>query len=104
MPTRDDRSQVRRIRRAVTTLAHRNAAASLWLAYRVGQENHVYAMFYRDVVCLANAFAKQCDGGRPTCQTCSELGFDCKYTQSASSSNAIVGKEYIFLLNSILPV
>jgi hypothetical protein len=61
-------------------------------------------MLYRNVVSLANAFAKQCDGGRPICQTCSELGFECKYTQSASSSNAIVGKEYIPLLNSFLPV
>lgn len=40
----------------------------------------------------------QCDGTRPRCLTCEELGFDCVYLQSASSSNVIVGKEYLVTL------
>ena len=37
----------------------------------------------------------QCDGGRPLCQTCRELGFACKYTETGSTANVIVGKEYL---------
>ncbi|CZR66991.1 related to C6 transcription factor [Phialocephala subalpina] len=37
----------------------------------------------------------RCDGVRPTCSACEELGFDCVYVQSASSTNMIVGKPYL---------
>ncbi|RFU33837.1 hypothetical protein B7463_g2510, partial [Scytalidium lignicola] len=37
----------------------------------------------------------RCDGARPKCSGCRELDFDCVYVQSASSSNVIVGKEYL---------
>ncbi|KAF2453197.1 fungal-specific transcription factor domain-containing protein [Lineolata rhizophorae] len=37
----------------------------------------------------------RCDGARPKCTLCSDLGFECVYVQSASSSNIIVGKEYL---------
>ncbi|KAH8817271.1 fungal-specific transcription factor domain-containing protein [Xylogone sp. PMI_703] len=37
----------------------------------------------------------RCDGARPKCSGCRELQFDCVYVQSASSSNIIIGKEYL---------
>src|ERR1700679_2561553 len=41
------------------------------------------------------ADAEQCDGARPRCSLCTDLGFECVYVQSASSANVIVGKEYL---------
>ncbi|KAJ9610543.1 hypothetical protein H2200_005320 [Cladophialophora chaetospira] len=37
----------------------------------------------------------RCDGARPKCSLCIELGFECVYQQSSSYSNIIVGKEYL---------
>lgn len=37
----------------------------------------------------------KCDGVRPKCSGCEELGFECIYVNPASSSNVIVGKEYL---------
>ncbi|OQV06994.1 Fungal specific transcription factor domain-containing protein isoform 2 [Cladophialophora immunda] len=37
----------------------------------------------------------RCDGMRPKCSLCIELGFECVYQQSASYSNIIIGKEYL---------
>lgn len=37
----------------------------------------------------------RCDGARPRCSLCTDLGFECVYVQSASSANVIVGKEYL---------
>ncbi|KAM3083089.1 hypothetical protein ACMFMG_003756 [Clarireedia jacksonii] len=37
----------------------------------------------------------RCDGHRPKCTGCQELGFECIYVNSASTSNVIVGKEYL---------
>ncbi|KAH7028666.1 fungal-specific transcription factor domain-containing protein [Macrophomina phaseolina] len=37
----------------------------------------------------------RCDGKRPKCSGCETLGFQCSYVQSSSSSNVIVGKEYL---------
>ncbi|OCL03951.1 hypothetical protein AOQ84DRAFT_346868 [Glonium stellatum] len=37
----------------------------------------------------------RCDGARPRCTLCTDLGFECVYVQSASSANVIVGKEYL---------
>ncbi|KIY03377.1 uncharacterized protein Z520_00068 [Fonsecaea multimorphosa CBS 102226] len=37
----------------------------------------------------------RCDGTRPKCSLCVELGFECIYQQSASYSNIIIGKEYL---------
>ncbi|GME37368.1 putative C6 transcription factor protein [Neofusicoccum parvum] len=37
----------------------------------------------------------RCDGKRPKCSGCEALGFECSYVQSSSSSNVIVGKEYL---------
>ncbi|OAP63435.1 hypothetical protein AYL99_02662 [Fonsecaea erecta] len=37
----------------------------------------------------------RCDGTRPKCSLCVELGFECVYQQSASYSNIIIGKEYL---------
>ncbi|KAK0642796.1 Thiamine repressible genes regulatory protein thi1 [Lasiodiplodia hormozganensis] len=45
---------------------------------------------------------QQCDGKRPKCSSCTALGFECSYVQSASSSNVIVGKEYLSDLESRL--
>ncbi|KFY90238.1 hypothetical protein V498_06095 [Pseudogymnoascus sp. VKM F-4517 (FW-2822)] len=45
-----------------------------------------------------------CDGARPKCSACNELSFDCVYIQSASSSNVIVGKEYLTGLEERLKV
>ncbi|KAF2755031.1 hypothetical protein EJ05DRAFT_503342 [Pseudovirgaria hyperparasitica] len=36
----------------------------------------------------------RCDGARPKCGLCRDLGFECTYVQAASSTNVIVGKEY----------
>ncbi|KAJ9377612.1 transcriptional regulator family: Fungal Specific TF [Paecilomyces variotii] len=37
----------------------------------------------------------RCDGSRPKCSLCSELGCDCVYQQVGSSSNLTVGKDYV---------
>ncbi|KUJ16925.1 uncharacterized protein LY89DRAFT_707337 [Mollisia scopiformis] len=37
----------------------------------------------------------RCDGSRPKCSSCEELGFDCIYINPASGSNVIIGKEYL---------
>ncbi|KAH8588841.1 fungal-specific transcription factor domain-containing protein [Bisporella sp. PMI_857] len=37
----------------------------------------------------------RCDGIRPKCSGCIELGYECIYTQTASMTNVIVGKEYL---------
>ncbi|KAH8146559.1 uncharacterized protein LAJ45_09506 [Morchella importuna] len=44
----------------------------------------------------------KCDGVRPKCSMCRDLDFDCVYQQSASSSNTIVGKDYIGRLETRL--
>jgi len=44
----------------------------------------------------------QCDGARPKCLGCTELGFDCTYVNSVSSSNVIVGKDYLSTLENRL--
>ncbi|RDL36434.1 uncharacterized protein BP5553_05786 [Venustampulla echinocandica] len=44
----------------------------------------------------------RCDGVRPKCSACEELNFECVYTQSSSTSNVIVGKEYLGLLEDRL--
>ncbi|KAF4614341.1 hypothetical protein G7Y89_g15396 [Cudoniella acicularis] len=47
---------------------------------------------------------KTCDGLRPKCSGCAELGFECVYVNSASSSNVIVGKEYLSGLENRLRI
>ncbi|KAL1884697.1 hypothetical protein Plec18167_002289 [Paecilomyces lecythidis] len=37
----------------------------------------------------------RCDGVRPTCGACSALGFACTYNALPSSTNVIIGKEYL---------
>lgn len=44
----------------------------------------------------------RCNGQRPKCSTCAEMGFECAYVQSSTSSNVIVGKEYLFGLENRL--
>ncbi|KAG0130672.1 fungal-specific transcription factor domain-containing protein [Tuber indicum] len=44
----------------------------------------------------------KCDGVRPKCSMCRDLDFDCVYQQSASSSNTIIGKDYIGRLETRL--
>ena len=44
----------------------------------------------------------QCDGIRPKCSGCEELGFECVYVNPASSSNVIIGKEYLSELEARL--
>lgn len=44
----------------------------------------------------------QCDGVRPKCLGCSELGFECTYVNSVSTSNVIVGKDYLSTLENRL--
>ena len=46
----------------------------------------------------------QCDGARPKCSYCEDLNFDCVYLQSASSSNVIIGKEYLGSLEERLKI
>lgn len=47
---------------------------------------------------------QKCDGVRPKCSGCEELGFECVYVNPASSSNVIVGKEYLSSLEDRLKV
>lgn len=44
----------------------------------------------------------KCDGVRPRCSGCEELGFECVYVSLASNSNVIVGKEYLSSLEDRL--
>ncbi|KAH8671767.1 fungal-specific transcription factor domain-containing protein [Tricladium varicosporioides] len=44
----------------------------------------------------------RCDGARPTCSGCEELGFECVYVNPTSSTNVIVGKEYLSSLEERL--
>ena len=37
----------------------------------------------------------RCNGERPKCSLCSNLGFDCQYEPTDSSTNVIVKKEYV---------
>ncbi|PKY03000.1 hypothetical protein P168DRAFT_311552 [Aspergillus campestris IBT 28561] len=37
----------------------------------------------------------RCDGNRPKCSLCSDLGFDCGYTPSSTATNVIVQKDYL---------
>ncbi|KAL4737926.1 C6 transcription factor [Aspergillus similis] len=37
----------------------------------------------------------RCNGRRPKCGTCEDLGFDCAYTPPATASNIIVQKDYL---------
>lgn len=37
----------------------------------------------------------RCDGRRPTCSTCSQLGFECQYDAPDSTTNIIVQKDYV---------
>lgn len=55
-------------------------------------------------LCTALTLAFQCDGARPKCSACEELSFECVYKQSASTSNVIVGKEYLTSLEDRLKV
>jgi hypothetical protein len=41
---------------------------------------------------------------RPKCSYCEDLNFDCVYLQSASSSNVIIGKEYLGSLEERLKI
>lgn len=47
------------------------------------------------MLCTELTLVRKCDGTRPKCSYCEDLNFDCVYLQSASSSNVIVGKEYL---------
>ena len=40
----------------------------------------------------------QCDGLRPICSMCQNLGFDCRYQQPASYPNVIIGKESVDIM------
>ncbi|PMD33546.1 hypothetical protein L207DRAFT_557987 [Hyaloscypha variabilis F] len=44
----------------------------------------------------------RCDRVRPKCSGCAELGFECIYINSASTSNVIIGKEYLSSLEDRL--
>ncbi|KAM0668812.1 hypothetical protein ACQRIU_002374 [Beauveria bassiana] len=37
----------------------------------------------------------RCDGRRPTCSTCHQLGFECQYDAPDSTTNIIVQKDYV---------
>ncbi|KAJ3498328.1 hypothetical protein NLG97_g1208 [Lecanicillium saksenae] len=37
----------------------------------------------------------RCDGRRPTCSTCQQLGFECQYDAPDSTTNIIVRKDYV---------
>ncbi|KAJ5949651.1 hypothetical protein N7454_001235 [Penicillium verhagenii] len=37
----------------------------------------------------------RCDGTRPRCSLCTDLGFECMYTPPATATNVIVQKEYL---------
>lgn len=37
----------------------------------------------------------RCDGRRPTCSTCTQLGFECQYDAPDSTTNIIVRKDYV---------
>ncbi|OAA72016.1 Transcription factor [Akanthomyces lecanii RCEF 1005] len=37
----------------------------------------------------------RCDGRRPTCSTCQQLGFECQYDAPDSTTNIIVQKDYV---------
>ncbi|KAH7304636.1 fungal-specific transcription factor domain-containing protein [Rhexocercosporidium sp. MPI-PUGE-AT-0058] len=55
------------------------------------------------LACTAcRARKSRCDGARPKCSSCEELNFACVYKQSASTSNIIVGKEYLTSLEDRL--
>ncbi|KAH8799845.1 fungal-specific transcription factor domain-containing protein [Xylogone sp. PMI_703] len=53
---------------------------------------------------VCRARKSRCDGIRPKCSLCVELGFECHYQQSATASNVIIGKEYLSLIESRLKV
>ncbi|KAF3405249.1 hypothetical protein DPV78_002585 [Talaromyces pinophilus] len=38
----------------------------------------------------------RCDGARPRCSICINLGFECNYTPPSSAANLLVKKEYVF--------
>ena len=37
----------------------------------------------------------RCDGSRPRCSLCSDLGFECIYTPPTTATNVIVQKDYL---------
>lgn len=37
----------------------------------------------------------KCDGKRPTCQSCLQLSLECQYDAPESSTNVIIGKQYV---------
>ncbi|RFU24957.1 hypothetical protein B7463_g11376, partial [Scytalidium lignicola] len=51
---------------------------------------------------VCRARKSRCDGIRPKCSLCVELGFECQYQQSATASNVIIGKEYLSLIENRL--
>ncbi|KAK5065097.1 hypothetical protein LTR84_000933 [Exophiala bonariae] len=44
----------------------------------------------------------RCDGKRPSCSLCIELGFECQYQQGAGFQNVIIGKDYLSSIESRL--
>ncbi|KAK0388792.1 hypothetical protein NLU13_5035 [Sarocladium strictum] len=53
------------------------------------------------LACTACRLRKsRCDGTRPSCSSCTSLGFDCQYEPGESAANVIVRKEYMSDLDS----
>ncbi|PVH68847.1 hypothetical protein DL98DRAFT_542088 [Cadophora sp. DSE1049] len=68
------------------------------VGHRPGHFHGKEAENFAGVQCLQNqevTWSSKCDGVRPKCSGCAELGFECVYVNPASSSNVIVGKEYL---------
>lgn len=51
---------------------------------------------------LLTANASRCDGLRPSCTPCNELDYECNYDAQESSSNIIVPKDYVNVLEKRL--
>lgn len=76
-----------------------NGAESRWLAMRAARESPEYAGCSDPYIAISVQSCRltnpQCDGSRPKCSLCIDLGFECVYTPPATATNVIIHKEYV---------
>ncbi|KKA22979.1 Uncharacterized protein T310_2993 [Rasamsonia emersonii CBS 393.64] len=81
-----------------------NGAESRWLAMRAARESPEYAGCSDPYIAISVQSCRltnpQCDGSRPKCSLCIDLGFECVYTPPATATNVIIHKDYLTSLES----